>query len=278
MRWKGRRQSQNVEDRRGMTPGGIAVGGGLGGLLLVILYVVAGGDPADVMSQLGGSNSAEGKPSPEQDELKEFVSVVLADTEEVWTARFREVGRTYSEPKLVLFSGQVQSACGFASAAVGPFYCGEDRNLYIDLSFYGELKRRFGAGGDFAQAYVVAHEVGHHVQNLLGTMERVQSRRQSLSEREYNALSVRRELQSDYFAGVWAHHAQRMAGLDAGDFREAMDAASAIGDDNIQKQSQGYVVPDAFTHGSSEQRRRWFRKGWESGDMRRGDTFSVRDP
>jgi predicted metalloprotease len=207
--------------------------------------------------------------------LASFVGVVLADTEDVWNRLFQQQGSQYQEPKLVLFSGQVRSACGFASAASGPFYCPADRNVYIDLVFYKELKQRFGAPGDFAQAYVIAHEVGHHVQNLLGISEKVQAMRGRVSEAQYNQYSVRLELQADYFAGVWAHHAQRMNILEQGDLEEAMRAANAIGDDTLQKQAQGHVVPDSFTHGTSEQRMRWFMKGFKSGKLEQGDTFSV---
>jgi len=214
--------------------------------------------------------------SPEEDELAEFVSVVLADTEDVWNKLFSEEGQSYREPKLVLFTGQVQSACGFASAAVGPFYCPGDETVYIDLQFYDELRRKFGAPGDFAQAYVIAHEIGHHVQKQLGITSKVDAMRGRVSQEEFNQLSVRLELQADFFAGVWAHHAQRMQQiLEPGDINEALQAAGAIGDDRLQKQAQGYVVPESFTHGTSEQRERWFRRGFESGDMAQGDTFNA---
>jgi len=204
--------------------------------------------------------------------------VVLADTEDVWTQLFQEMGSRYEQPKLVLFSGQVRSACGMASSASGPFYCPADRNVYIDLVFYQELKQRFGAPGDFAQAYVIAHEVGHHVQNLLGISDKVQAMRGRVSEAEYNQMSVRLELQADFFAGVWAHHADRMKGiLEEGDVEEALGAANAIGDDTLQRQTQGHVVPDSFTHGSSEQRMRWFLKGLKTGDLSQGDTFSAKN-
>jgi predicted metalloprotease len=217
-------------------------------------------------------------PGGQDDEMKEFVSVVLADTEDVWNEQFRRQGAEYREPTLVLFTGQVQSACGYASAAVGPFYCPGDEKVYIDLAFYDELQRRFNAPGDFAQAYVIAHEVGHHVQNLMGTSDRVHRARSRVSEEEFNELSVRLELQADFYAGVWAHHANRTRQIiEPGDLEEAIRAASAIGDDRLQMQQQGYVVPDSFTHGTSEQRVRWFRKGYESGDVSEGDTFKVRD-
>lgn len=286
MRWKGRRQSSNVEDRRGESGGrrrGVAMGGGLGMIILVIVVALLGGDPMSLLQQLdtGATVSQSSGPAEltaEQREMSQFVSVVLADTEDVWNALFRQMGRRYEEPSLVLFSGSVQSACGYASAASGPFYCPADRKVYIDLIFYEELKRKFGAPGDFAQAYVIAHEVGHHVQNLLGTSREVQSMRGRLSEEDYNKLSVRLELQADYYAGVWAHHAQRMKQiLEEGDIEEAMQAANAIGDDTLQKRARGYVVPDSFTHGTSEQRQRWFLKGLQSGDISGGDTFNTRD-
>jgi predicted metalloprotease len=226
-----------------------------------------------------GPTGVTGTGDPVEDEQAQFVATVLADTEEVWHEQFRSMGREYTEPTLVLFQYQTPSKCGLGSAASGPFYCPGDSKVYIDLSFFDELARRFGAPGDFAQAYVIAHEIGHHVQNLLGTSDKVHAARQRLSETEYNALSVRLELQADFFAGVWAHHAERARQLlERGDVEEGLRAASAIGDDRLQKQSQGYVVPDAFTHGTSEQRVRWFRKGLESGDIRQGDTFGVSQP
>jgi len=282
MKWENRRQSDNVEDRRSSGgPRRVAMGGGLGMLLIVVVVALLGGDPMALLEQLDTSGGAgyeqTGAPTTaEEDELAAFVGVVLADTEDVWTELLREQGKVYQEPKLVLFSGQVQSACGFGSAASGPFYCPGDRNVYIDLVFYKELKQRFGAPGDFAQAYVIAHEVGHHVQNLLGISGEVDAMRGRISETDFNKLSVRLELQADFFAGVWAHHAQRTKNiLDDGDIEEALKAAQVIGDDTIQKRSQGYVVPDSFTHGSSEQRMRWFLKGFETGDMTQGDTFSA---
>ena len=283
MRWQGGRQSENVEDRRGMSVsrGGIAVGGGLGTVILVLLVMFLGGDPRAVLEQAQQAPPPQAQPgvvNPEQEQLKEFVSVVLADTEDVWHELFREQGRTYREPKLVLFSGEVESACGYASAAAGPFYCPADERVFIDLSFYNDLRTRFHAPGDFAQAYVIAHEVGHHVQNQLGITDRVHSMRGRLSEREFNDLSVRLELQADFFAGVWAHHAQQARDiLEEGDIEEALTAAAAIGDDRLQKRSQGYVVPESFTHGTSAQRVRWFRKGLQTGDMSQGDTFSARE-
>ena len=279
MRWMGRRQSSNVEDRRGMRMGGLALGGG-GAILVLVLALVFGIDPRQLMNQVTlGTEApqvAPGAPGEASDEMKQFVSVVLAETEDVWREQFRGLGREYREPTLVLFTGQVQSTCGMASAAVGPFYCPDDERVYIDLAFYDLLRRRFQAPGDFAQAYVIAHEVGHHVQNLLGITDQMQRARGRMSEAEYNQLSVRLELQADFFAGVWAHHADRGRQLlEQGDLEEALGAAAAIGDDRLQMESQGYVVPDAFTHGTSEQRARWFRKGYESGDVRDGDTFEV---
>jgi len=278
MNWKGRRQSENVEDRRGISGGTLVAGGGLGTLVLALIVMFLGGDPKDVLQQSSAGSPAVERPLTQQEiEGREFVSVVLADTEDVWRDVFRDqVGASYREPKLVLFSGQVESACGFADAAVGPFYCPGDGQVYIDLSFYDLMKERFGAAGDFAQAYVIAHEVGHHVQKLLGTSDRVSALRQRSSEAEANRLSVRLELQADFYAGLWAHHAQKMKNiLDRGDIEEALNAAAAIGDDTLQKQARGYVVPESFTHGTSAQRVRWFKKGWDSGRMRDGDTFAA---
>lgn len=273
MEWKGRRQSRNVEDRRG--GGSKVVGGGVGIIVVAILVMLMGGDPLSVLSASSQGGTVSAGPGID-DEAKEFVSVVLADTEQVWSEQFRRMGRSYREPILVLFQGRVESACGYASAAVGPFYCPADNKMYIDLSFYDDLKTRFGAPGDFAQAYVIAHEVGHHIQNQLGTSEKVQRMKGRVSEAEYNKLSVRLELQADFYAGVWAHHAQRLNNiLEPGDLEEALRAAAAIGDDRLQKQAQGYVVPESFTHGTSEQRMRWFKKGWESGRIEDGDTFSA---
>jgi hypothetical protein len=283
MRWLGRRQSGNVEDRRGIGGKQIAVGGGLGGLVVVILLLLLGGNPDEVMQTLQpegtGSPAATGRPLGEKDrELGEFVSVILADTEDVWGEVFRQAGREYRQPRLVLYSDQVSSACGLAGSASGPFYCPGDEKVYLDLAFFEEMQRRLGAPGDFALAYVIAHEVGHHVQNQLGLFDRVMSRRGRVGEREFNQLMVRLELQADFLAGVWTHHAQRMADiLEAGDIEEGINAAGAVGDDRIQRQTQGYVVPDAFTHGTSEQRVRWFRKGYETGDIDQGDTFAAPD-
>ncbi len=283
MLWQGRRESENVEDERGSGGGRrIAVGGGIGGVILVVAYLLLGGDPQALLestqTQSQVSANRQVNPNAPRDEATKFVAVVLADTEDAWHALFRQMGREYEDPKLVLFSDQTRSGCGFASAASGPFYCPEDRRLYIDLAFYRMLRDRFGAPGDFAQAYVIAHEVGHHVQNLLGISDKVQAARGRVSEAEYNQLSVRLELQADFFAGVWAHYADRVKHVvEAGDIDEAMRAASAVGDDTLQRRSSGHVVPDSFTHGSSAQRVRWFRKGYETGDLRQGDTFAARD-
>ena len=281
MRWSGRRQSNNVEDRRGIGGGTMMAGGGIGTVIVLLAVMFLGGDPAVVLQQMnqanvGGGSTAVDVNTPEAQRAKEFVSVVLADTEDVWNDLFAKAGREYREPTLVLFSGGVESACGFAGTSVGPFYCPADEKVYIDLAFFDELERRFNAEGDFAQAYVIAHEIGHHVQKVLGIEERTHAARGRMSERQANDLSVRQELQADYFAGVWAHHAQRTKQiLEAGDVEEALNAASAVGDDNIQKQTQGRITPDSFTHGTSAQRAKWFRKGLESGDMNGGDTFAA---
>jgi len=266
-----------------MSGGGLAVGGGLGGIVILVLALLLGADPRQLLEQTRGGDPASGTQSsrpvnPAEEELKQFSATVLASTEDVWADILRQQGMTYRKPTLVLFTGQVSSACGNAGAAVGPFYCPGDEKLYLDLSFFNELQRRFRAPGDFAQAYVIAHEVGHHVQNLLGTMEKVDSVRGRMSESQANELLVRLELQADFFAGVWAHYAQQKGLLEAGDIEEALGAASAVGDDSLQRETQGYVVPDSFTHGTSEQRSRWFRKGLETGDIRQGDTFSSRSP
>lgn len=276
MRWNPLRQSSNVEDRRGLSRGGMVAGGGIGTVIILLVVYLLGGDPSALLEQAQPGNRAydERTVSPEEDTLKQFVSFVLADLEEVWQEQFRKNGEQYVEPRLVLFTDQVQSACGMAGAAVGPFYCPADNRVYIDLSFYGELRSRFGAPGDFAQAYVIAHEVGHHVQNLLGISDRVHQMQSRVSREEANRLSVRLELQADFLAGVWAHYAEQRHILEAGDLDEALRAASAIGDDKLQKQAQGYVVPESFTHGTSAQRMEWFRRGFQTGDMNRGDTFS----
>ncbi|KDN59477.1 MAG: zinc metallopeptidase [Exiguobacterium sp.] len=281
MKWKGRQASRNVEDRRGQRVGGkgiAGIGGGFGLILVIVFTLLNGGNPADIVNNIGLNEpqSAETyQGSAREEEMADFVSVVLRDTEEVWTDIFAENGLTYREPTLVLFTGQVESACGIAGSAVGPFYCPGDQKLYIDLSFYDELSQRFNAPGDFAMAYVVAHEVGHHVQTLLGTTNEIMPLRNEMSEAEFNKYLVRFELQADYYAGVWAHHAQGMGYLEAGDFEEAMNAAHQIGDDTLQKQAQGYVTPDSFTHGTSEQRKRWFEKGFQNGTIQGGDTFNT---
>ncbi len=281
MRWRGERQSSNIEDRRGMSAGKVAVGGGLGTVLLLIIALIFGADPRQLLEQLPTEPSSEVQSSRplnlEEEKAKQFVSVVLAKSEDVWHNVFQQNGRQYREPTLVLFTDRVDSACGRAGAAVGPFYCPGDEKVYIDLSFYEELRRRFNAPGDFAQAYVIAHEVGHHVQNLLGISDRVDAMRGRVSQAEYNQLSVRLELQADFFAGVFARYVKDQGVLEPGDIEEALTAASAIGDDKIQRQQTGYVVPDSFTHGSSEQRLRWFKRGYDSGDIRQGDTFNTRD-
>lgn len=281
MLWKGQRQSDNIEDRRGMSRGGMAIGGGLGGIVLLVIALLMGADPQQLLEQLptqdsGSPTQTSRSITPEEEERKQFVATVLANTEDVWTDMFRQMGRQYREPKLVLFGGRVESACGLAGASVGPFYCPGDEKVYVDLSFLNELHTRFRAPGDFAEAYVIAHEVGHHVQRLLGTMDRVDAARGRLSEEENNQLSVRLELQADFLAGVWAHYAQKKGVVEPGDMEEALGAASAVGDDRLQRESQGYAVPDSFTHGTSEQRIRWFRKGFDTGDVRQGDTFSAR--
>jgi predicted metalloprotease len=277
MLWKGRRQSGNVEDRRGMSGGRIAAGGGVIGIIVLLInFLMSDGDLSNLnvqMQQPQTELSAEEEAA--DNERAEFVKVVLAETEDVWNKIFAENNANYTEPVLVLFRGAVESGCGGASAAVGPFYCPADQKLYIDLSFYQDLQTKLNAPGDFPMAYVIAHEVGHHVQNLMGTSDKLQNMRGRVSETEYNRFSVMMELQADFYAGLWAHHTQKMKNiLEEGDIEEALAAANAIGDDNLQKRSQGYVVPDAFTHGTSEQRMYWFRKGYTTGDIRQGDTFS----
>ncbi|TPE43269.1 KPN_02809 family neutral zinc metallopeptidase [Pontibacter mangrovi] len=292
MKWQGRRKSSNIEDRRGQSAGG----GGMSPMLLIPLFrllfskvgliIVAvllavmfltGTNPLALLQQFVGgepqyAQTTEYQPSPEEQKLADQTAVVLADTEDVWN----KLIQGYREPTLVLFSDQVNSACGLASAATGPFYCPGDEKLYIDLSFFGEMENKLGAEGDFAQAYVVGHEVGHHVQKLTGTMEQVNAMRGQLSEVEFNKLMVRLELQADFYAGVWANHTQRETGfLEPGDLEEALNAASAIGDDRLQRQATGRVMPDSFTHGTSAQRVRWFRKGFETGDVNQGDTFNA---
>jgi len=281
MLWQGRRESDNVEDARGSGGGGrLVLGGGIGTVVLVVLYLLLGGDPQALFNsqQAQLPQTAQYDSQAPRDEASKFVAVVLADTEDAWNEIFRQMGREYQEPRLVLFTDMIQSGCGFASGATGPFYCPQDRRVYIDLGFFRELQQRLGAGGDFAEAYVIAHEVGHHVQNLLGISDRVQAMRRRVSEAEYNQLSVRLELQADFLAGVWARYADRTKHVvEAGDIEEAIRAANAVGDDRLQSRSRGYVVPDSFTHGTSEQRVRWFRRGYETGDVSQGDTFNTRE-
>ncbi len=281
MKLGGERESSNVEDRRGMGGGRIAIGGGIGGLAILLIATLLGVDPSQLLNSGSGGGPAPGAQTQQQgpqqeDEMKQFVRHVLGSTETTWEDIFRKNGSTYRKPILVLFTQQVQSACGTAGASVGPFYCPGDEKVYIDLSFYDELRSRFRAPGDFAQAYVIAHEVGHHVQKLIGTSDKVTAMQQRASEAQGNRLSVMLELQADCYAGVWGYYAQQRGVIETGDLEEALNAASAIGDDRLQKESQGYVVPDSFTHGSSEQRVRWFRQGFDTGDMRRCDTFNSR--
>ncbi len=280
MRWKTGRRSQNVEDRRGMRiSSGKVKGGSITIIVLALIGMYFGIDPSVILNlnQVGQppvQQQTPYTPSAAENQLADFVSVVLADTEDTWEPIFNSSGWAYEKPKLVLFSGAVKSACGFARAAVGPFYCPADKKIYIDLAFYSTLKNKLNAPGDFAQAYVIAHEVGHHVQNLIGLSSQVQNQRGSLTQAEYNKLSVKLELQADCFAGVWANHAQQLRNiLEPGDLEEALNAASMIGDDQLQKQAKGYVVPDSFTHGTSEQRVSWFRKGFDSGKITQCNTF-----
>ena len=279
MRTEGRRESGNIEDRRGMSPGKMAVGGGIGTIVIVLLVMLLGGDPSQVVNSLQEGPTTESGPvstSPEEEAMKDFVSKVLAGTEDVWSTVFRESNMTYKMPTLVLFRDQVQSACGYASGASGPFYCPGDEKVYIDLAFFDELKTRFGAYGDFAIAYVIAHEIGHHVQNQLGILSDVNNQRSRMSEVNANRLLVRLELQADFLAGMWAHYDEQMFhSLEAGDIDEAMNAAASVGDDVLQKRYQGRVIPDAFTHGTAAQRKEWFRRGYTSGDFDQGDTFNA---
>ncbi len=287
MRWQGGRLSDNVEDRRSAR-GPVMVGGGIATLVIILIVLCLGGDPRALLVQLeqaqqqqgqppgaGLPGDAAGEPDP-NDENVLFVQAALAMTEDVWSEQFEAMGAKYQYPTLQIFTNETRSACGFANAAVGPFYCPADQKVYLDLGFFRELDTKYGAGGDFAQAYVIAHEIGHHVQNLLGISDWVQAQKSRVSEAEYNDLSVRLELQADFLAGVWAHHAnKRQRILEEGDIEEALTAAEAIGDDKLQMQSRGYIVPDSFTHGTSEQRMRWFAKGLKTGDMKQMDTFSA---
>ncbi|OWK72766.1 neutral zinc metallopeptidase [Pedobacter sp. AJM] len=279
MQWFGK-GSGDVEDRRSSGGGGRTILGGGVGIIVVVLGLIFGKDLTGLVSQVpgnAGGAQVEGKMGVPEDEQGRFVSNILQSTYEVWEQEFQKMGQTYENPKLVLFRDGVQTACGNASADVGPFYCPGDHKVYIDLSFYDDLKNRFGAAGDFAQAYVIAHEVGHHVQNLLGISEKLDQARGQVSEKEYNRLSVKLELQADFFAGLWAHHAQNLKDfkLEEGDIEEALTAANAIGDDKLQKQANGDIQPDSFTHGTSAQRVFWFKKGFETGDMKQGDTFNA---
>ncbi len=279
MRFTGNKRSGNVTDRRGMG-GGAMAGGGIGAVVIALIVMFMGGDPGAVLQQAPAEQAPPGSApgTPPADSMGVFVDKTLASTEDVWKQVFPQAtGQQYREPELVLFSGATGTACGTGQSAMGPFYCPPDQSVYIDLSFYRDLKSQLGAPGDFAQAYVIAHEVGHHVQNLLGTSDEVHNAQQRLGKAEGNEMSVRLELQADCYAGVWGYHAPRMSEvvLDPGDIDEALNAASAIGDDRLQKQSQGRVVPESFTHGTSEQRARWFRRGFETGDMRQCDTFNT---
>lgn len=278
MLWQGRRGSSNVEDRRGVSGGQVAVGGGLIGVIALVLNFLLGGDPSQLPQQLPmqGREQLSTEEQAAEDQRAAFVKVVLAETEDIWNAQFQKMGKDYPEPVLVMFREAVQSGCGSASAASGPFYCPADQKVYIDLSFYQDLQTRFQAPGDFAMAYVIAHEVGHHIQNYLGISDKVHNLRQQLSKGEYNKYSVMLELQADFLAGVWAHHTQKMKNiLEAGDIEEALTAANAIGDDRLQQEAQGQVVPESFTHGTSQQRMYWFKKGYQTGDINQGDTFNA---
>ncbi len=278
MKTEGRRTSGNVEDRRGMSTGKMAVGGGIGTIVIVLVVLLLGGDPSEVMDTLQSPTTEEGPvtATTEEEALVNYVSIVLAGTEDVWTKVFQESNMTYRQPKLVLFREQVESACGLASSASGPFYCPGDEKVYIDLAFCDDLKTKFGAYGDFAIAYVISHEIGHHVQNLLGTLNDVNSQRSRMNQTRANQLLVRLELQADFLAGMWAHYDQEMfKSLESGDIEEAMNAASAVGDDVLQKKYQGRVIPDAFTHGTAAQRKEWFRRGYTSGEYDQGDTFNA---
>ena len=283
MFWKDRRQSDNFEDRRSGTGRRIASIGGFGAIIIALIVWLMGGNPMEVLQVLQSGTTTEQQSTdvqknPHEDELVQFSRVILADTEDVWNKLFQEKSQTYREPILVTFSNSVESACGLTSAATGPFYCPGDEKLYIDLVFFEELQQQLNASGDFVIAYVIAHEVGHHVQKLMGTMDKFNNMRDKLSKKEFNRLNVKLELQADFYAGVWAHHAQKMKNImEQGDLEEAINAASAIGDDRLQKQSQGKVTPDSFTHGTSKQRMYWFKLGYDSGDVSKGDTFNAQE-
>lgn len=286
MEWEGRRGSANVEDRRGqggMFSGraGCLSGGGIGTIVIVLIFWLMGGNPLQLIGLMGGDQPMDSgytqnyTPSEQDDKMAQFVSVVLADTEDVWTEVFREMGKSYRKPTLVLFTGYTTSACGTAQSATGPFYCSEDEKIYVDLSFFNQMETQLRAGGDFAYAYVIAHEVGHHIQKLLGTLEQAHGLMNRSNQRDANEISVGLELQADFYAGVWANKTQKMFNsLDSDDIDEALNAATAIGDDRLQEEAQGYAVPDSFTHGTSQQRHDWFYKGYRTGDIRQGDTFS----
>lgn len=283
MRWRGERESDNVEDHRGMGGGGrLAIGGGIGTILIVVIGLLMGKNPMNIISDVMQNNNQSSSyeqtttTNPADDSTAQMIKVVLASTEDVWSQLFSQAGATYQAPKLRMFTGATQTACGQGQQAMGPFYCPADNKVYIDLSFCEELRTKFNAPGNFAVAYVIAHEVGHHIQNLMGTSEKVQQLRGRVSEAEYNRYSVALELQADFYAGVWAYHAQRMRNiLEPGDLEAALRAANAIGDDKLQQEAQGYIVPDAFTHGTSEQRMFWFKKGFQSGDLNQGNTFRA---
>jgi len=277
MRTEGRRTSGNIEDRRGMSTGRMAVGGGIGTIVIVVIVLLLGGDPSEVLNTMESPATESGpvNVTPEEEAMANFVSVVLAGTEDVWSKVFRESNMTYRQPTLVLFRDRVGSACGFASASSGPFYCPGDEKVYIDLAFCDDLKTKFGAYGDFAVAYVIAHEIGHHVQNLLGVLNDINSQRSRMNDTRANQLLVRLELQADFLAGMWAHFDEQMFNsIEEGDIGEALNAAASVGDDVLQKKYQGRVTPDSFTHGTALQRKEWFRRGYASGDFEQGDTFN----
>jgi predicted metalloprotease len=275
MKWRGRAGSGNIEDRRGMSPRRMIAGGGIETIIIAIIVFLLGGDPSQLFNSQQGPATEQYTETAEENEMEQFVSVVLKDTETIWGDIFEQAGSTYIPPKLVLFRDEVQSACGMASSASGPFYCPEDQKVYIDLSFCDQLRTQFGAYGDFAVAYVIAYEVGHHVQNLIGILGKADRQKSGLSKSEANQMQVKIELQADFLSGMWAHYAQQtLHTLEEGDVEEAMNAAASVGDDVLQKRYQGRVVPDAFTHGSAAQRKKWFRKGFESGDLKDGDTFN----
>jgi uncharacterized protein len=275
MKWIGREGSNNVEDRRGISGRHVAIGGGIGTIVIAIIILLLGGDPSQLLNMQGKTDTEQVQTSAEEDQMAKYVSVVLKDTETVWGKIFEASGSTYRQPKLVLFRDQVESACGYATAASGPFYCPNDEKVYIDLSFCDQLKSKFGAYGDFAVAYVIAHEIGHHVQKQLGILEKYNDLRSGSGEKKANNISVRIELQADFLSGMWAHYAESMLkSVESGDIEEAMNAAASVGDDNLELKYQGRIIPDSFTHGTSAQRRKWFKKGYATGDFEQGDTFN----